>query len=352
MVEELFCHLLAELCKVDFMGIVEWFLGVHFSWRITSSLVAAHLNQSGFASNLVEGFFCESHNPTLMATPYQSGVPINSIAPSTDKDDSPAQLCQKEAYQSLVGSIGWLTSTTCPDISAVHSILSSYSNKPSTGHMKAALYALHYIHSTHDYGISFTSEDVAPMHSYVHYPPSTNIEAYEDAIPPTPMNSSTLSAYSNACWGSQIGSAVANGTLLPLFKFCSMNGGILFKNGGPIGWFVEWQECTSLSSWEAEIRATNATSKKIVDFRNLHRSIFKSSHSLSNIDSPTILFNNNGACVRWSHNMTSKVAHHIELQENLIREWVKDRTLDVLHAAKKLDLADIFTKEMHDGTHF
>jgi hypothetical protein len=98
----------------------------------------------------------------------------------------------------LVRSIGWLADTTRPDISVVHLFLSSYSNKPSAGHMKAALYAHHYIHSTHDYGISFTSEDVAPMHLYVHYPPPTDIEAYEDAIPPTPTNSSTLSAYSNA----------------------------------------------------------------------------------------------------------------------------------------------------------
>jgi hypothetical protein len=105
--------------------------------------------------------------------------------------------------------------------------------------MKAALYALHYIHSTHDYGISFTSEDVAPMHSYVRFPPSTNVEAYKDAIPPTTTNSSTLSAYSDACWGLQIGSAVANGTLLPLFDFCIMNGDIVFKNGGPIGWLGE-----------------------------------------------------------------------------------------------------------------
>ncbi len=117
--------------------------------------------------------------------------------------------------------------------------LSSYSNKPATGHMKAALYALHYIYSTHDYGISFTLEDMSPMHSYVHYPPSTDVKVYEDAIPPTPTNSSTLSAYSNACWGSQIGSVVADGTLLPLFKFCSMNGGIVFKNGGPLGWLGE-----------------------------------------------------------------------------------------------------------------
>jgi hypothetical protein len=127
--------------------------------------------------------------------------------------------------------------------------------------MKLALYVLHYIHSIYDYGISFTSKDMAPMHSYIHYPPSTDIEAYTGTIHPKLSMTHTLLAYSDACWGSQIGNAVAEGTLLPLFKFRSMNGRIVFKNGGPIGWLGECQECTSLSSCEAEIRATNATSK-------------------------------------------------------------------------------------------
>jgi hypothetical protein len=135
--------------------------------------------------------------------------------------------------------------------------------------MKAALYTLHYIHSTHDYGISFSSEDIAPMHSLIHFLPSTNVKAYKDAVPPKPVNSSTLSAYSNACWGSQIGSAIANGILLPLFKFRSMNSSIIFCNGGPAGWIGECQERTSLSSCEVEIWATNATSQKVIDFCNL-----------------------------------------------------------------------------------
>jgi hypothetical protein len=69
-VESLFCRVLAECCKVDFMGIVEWFLGIRFSWHLTSSSVKVHLNQSGFASNLVESFFRDSRDPTPMATPY------------------------------------------------------------------------------------------------------------------------------------------------------------------------------------------------------------------------------------------------------------------------------------------
>ena len=113
--ESLFERLLRECVKVDFMGLVEWFLGIHFSWRMTSSRVDVHLNQTGFATNLVEQFCCDSWDATPTATPYCSGVPIDSIAPSIDADDSPAQLRQTEAYQSLVGSIGWLTTATRPD---------------------------------------------------------------------------------------------------------------------------------------------------------------------------------------------------------------------------------------------
>jgi hypothetical protein len=43
-VEALFCWLLAEHCKVDFMGIINWFLGVYFSWQLTPSAVTIHLN--------------------------------------------------------------------------------------------------------------------------------------------------------------------------------------------------------------------------------------------------------------------------------------------------------------------
>jgi hypothetical protein len=127
------------------MGLVEWFLRIHFSWGITKSTVDVHMNQSGFAANLIEQFCHDKWEPTPDANPYCSGVPIDSIAPSKDTDDSPAQIQHTEAYQSLVEIIGWLAGATCPDIAPVHSFLASYSSKPSTGHMKAAIYVLRYI---------------------------------------------------------------------------------------------------------------------------------------------------------------------------------------------------------------
>jgi hypothetical protein len=111
-----------------------------------------------------------------------------------------------------------------------HSFLSFYTSNPVAGHMEAALYILHYIHSTHDYGIFFTSNDIWPMHSYVHFPSSSDTEAYDDAVSLQLGLSNTLLAYSNACCGSQLGSLVADGTLLPLFKCRGMNSGIVFKN--------------------------------------------------------------------------------------------------------------------------
>jgi hypothetical protein len=115
------------------------------------------LSQTGFAANLVEQFCRDSWEPTPTATPYRSGVPIDSIASSSNNDDSPSQLRWTEAYQSLIGSIRWLTMATRPDLTPVHLFFSSYNSKPSTGHMKAARHALYYIHSTHNYGIHFTS---------------------------------------------------------------------------------------------------------------------------------------------------------------------------------------------------
>ncbi len=70
--------------------------------------------------------------------------------------------------------------------------------------MKSVLYTLHYIHMTYNYGITFTSDNIAPMHLHIHYPPSTDVEPYTDTIPPKLSTTHTISAYSNPCWGSQM----------------------------------------------------------------------------------------------------------------------------------------------------
>jgi hypothetical protein len=218
--------------------------------------------------------------------------------------------------------------------------------------MKAALYALHYVHSTYDYKITFTSSITSPIHTYIHFPTPLDVEAYTDAIPPSQTNCAPFTASSDACWGSQIGSAVRDGTRLLLFKFWSMSGGVVFWQSRPLSWTAIRQDQTALSSGEAEIRATNEMSKSIVGMHHLAESVRSSGYDILDMVAPSQLYNNNAACIQWAHNMASKKIRHLELWENTVREWVHDGILNVLHVKGCINPADIFTKEMWDGAHF
>ncbi len=99
--KDLFCCLLVQQCKVAFMEIVNWFLGVHFFWQINLLWVTAHLTQSGFASKLVESFSLSDHYLPPMETPYRSSIPINSVAPSSEGNDSPTLKHQKATATNL-----------------------------------------------------------------------------------------------------------------------------------------------------------------------------------------------------------------------------------------------------------
>lgn len=190
------------------------------------------------------------------------------------------------------------------------------------------------------------------MHTYLHFPDKSDAEAYTDAVPPTSESSHKITTYSDACWGSQIGSAVREGTLLPLFKFRSMSGAIIFRSGGPIIWKSVRQDRTSLSSCEAEIRATNEGSKLTMALRNVITSLAANGYPIYDAEDTTIVYNDNESCVNWSRNMTSKNTRHMEMRDNSIREWVEDKSLSVQHVKGTCNPSDIFTKEMKDGTHF
>jgi len=179
--------------------------------------------------------------------------------------------------------------------------------------MRAALHVLHYIHSTHNFGIHFTSSSTNPVHTFVHFPDSSDVEAHKDAKPPSSSHQSPLTTYSDACWGSQIGSAVRDGTLLPLFKIRSMSGGIIFRQGGPIAWIAVHQERTSRSSCEAEIRATNEISKLLMGIRHLVDAVREGGHNIADTMVASPLYNDNEACVKWSHNMTTMQICHMEM---------------------------------------
>ncbi len=112
------------------------------------------------------------------------------------------------------------------------------------------------------------------------------------------------------------------------------------------------QDQTALSSGEAEIRATNEASKSVVGMRHLADGVRSSGFDILDTLTPSPLYNDNAVCIQWAHNTTSKKIQHMELRENSVREWVENKTLNVLQVSGRVNPADIFTKEMQDGAHF
>ncbi len=87
----------SQLITVEYMGTIEWFLGIHFQWLITDDIITVHLRQTGFAAHLVEDNNVHTCNVTADATPYRPGLPINAIPKSDKADGCPALIGNNKA---------------------------------------------------------------------------------------------------------------------------------------------------------------------------------------------------------------------------------------------------------------
>ncbi len=198
-----------------------------------------------------------------------------------------------------------------------------------------------------EYGIAFHSTAQISTSGYVHFPVHHDIEAYSDALPPTVAEKQELTAYSDTCWGSQLGGSTMLGEEIEMFKLCSMSGYIVIRAGGPIAWASVRQERTSRSSCEAEVRATDECAKELLSVRTRGGDI-----GLSDSLSPTMIYSDNQGCVDWCKTTTTSGMKHINLRDNAVRESVHLGELSIHHIAGKLNCADIFTKELKDSSHF
>ena len=329
-VEREFEHQLVSIGEVDFMGQVSHFLGIEFTWHHhADGNLSVILTQQSFTENLLELLNYSSDTISTFTTPYRPGLSIDSI-PTIDMTSSDRDKLRLQ-YQSLVGSLNWLAHTTRPDISTVVSLLAQHQSNPSPGHLDAAHYVVKYLSHTKQLGISFHSSRHVQLESFLHFP-----------LP------SKLLSMSDANWGPQDASVSKTTMELPLFTSRSMSA-FFIDLFGPLHWLSKRQQVTACSSAEAEIYATNECVKfllelsQLLDFLDI-RKIF--------VPGTTTIFNDNNACVNWSKQCAIKGLRHILMRENHVRENVENKFVDIQHIGGKLNLADLFTKEMKDTGHF
>jgi hypothetical protein len=153
---------------------------------------------------------------------------------------------------------------------------------------------------------------------------------------------------SDANWGPQDATQSKTPCELQLFVSRSMSA-FYIDLYGPLHWMSKRQSVTAGSSAEAEIYATNECVKFLFKLSQL----FEFLH-IKDIFMPgsTTVYNDNRACVLWSKCSTMKGLHHIQMHENMVKENIVLNFVTICHVHGKLNLADIFTKEMKDIAHF
>jgi len=180
-------------------------------------------------------------------------------------------------------------------------------------------------------GIYFTSNKRSVLESFLDFP----------------LHSKVLSM-ADANWGPQGATQHKQSMELPLFSSRSMSA-FYIDLLGPLHWLSKRQSVTAGSSAEAEIYATDECVKflleliQIMEFLNVQH-IFMPSNN--------IIYNDNRACVNWSKSCTTKGLRHIQMKENRVRENIASQFVSIQHIEGKLNIADIFTKEMKDVGHF
>jgi len=118
---------------------------------------------------------------------------------------------------------------------------------------------------------------------------------------------------------------------------------------GPLHWMSKRQSVTARSSAEAEIYATNECVKFLLELAQL-LDFLEICHLF--MPHTQTIYNDNNACVNWSKRCTAKGLRHIQMHEDLVRENVENNFIQIEHIGGKVNLADLFTKEMKDTNHF
>ena len=142
------------------------------------------------------------------------------------------------------------------------------------------------------------------IQAFNHFPHHHDREAYTEATNPSPPEYHQLTAYCDAKWGGQFGSAVEYGTPLGLFKLRSLSGFLIYRSRGPIAWKPICHNQTALSSCEAEIMTTNECVTELQSIKHRAHDI-----GIPESYSRTKIYNDNQSAVQWAASVTSKVSN-------------------------------------------
>lgn len=263
------------------------------------------LSQPAMIQTVLERFQVDSCKPA--STPFPGGTKILRASDFEEQTFRASNL----PYNSLVGSLMYIAQGTRPNIAYAVGALSQHLARPSMTAWNLGLHVLRYLKGTQYLGLIYHGKsNVVEGNQSWSFP-----ECHTDsdwAGDPNTRRSTT---------------------------------GYLFKlNGAAISWKSRLQPTVSLSSTEAEYKATTEAGQEVVWLRGLL------SHIAIDQKSPTVLCSDStGAVSLTSKAIFHRRTKHIEVQYHWIREQVEKKTIILRHISNHHMFADVLTKPLHPG---
>src|SRR6266568_9444280 len=172
------------------------------------------IDQIDYASKIVKCFGQENCKP--VTTPLPGGYkPLICDEQATKENIS--------LYQSIIGSLLYLTLGTRPDIAYAVILMSQFMVNPSEEHIKKALYIVKYVKSMLNAKITYNGR-----------------------------NKEGLIAFADADWAADVASQK------------SVTGNVVKLAGGPVSWVSRKQKTIALSSTEAEYMSLSDTARQLI----------------------------------------------------------------------------------------
>ena len=299
----------AEYLKKEFemkdLGKTKFCIGLQIEHFPNGVLV----HQSTYIKKILKRFNMDK------AHPLSSPMVVRSL----DVKNDPFRPCEtgeellgpEVPYLSAIGALMYLANCTRPDISFSVNLLARYSSAPTRRHWKGIQHILRYLSGTTDMGLFYSNKS------------KEKLLGYADA-----------------------------GYLSDPHKARSQTGYVFNYNGTAISWRSVKQTMVATSSNHSEIIAIHEASRECIWLRSMIHHIQESCGLSSVKDKPTILFEDNAACIAQIKGgyIKGDRTKHISPKFFYTHELQKNGEIDVQQIRSSDNLADLFTKALPTST--
>ncbi|UYV71448.1 hypothetical protein LAZ67_8003257 [Cordylochernes scorpioides] len=279
-----------RIFKIKDLGGINCCLGIRIQMKEDGSI---SIDQERYIEELLAKYRMKEAKP--ISTPMDSNSKLTKIS-SIEGENEPVK---KVEYQSLIGSLIYLSVSTRPDIAYAVSALGQFSNDPRRQHWNAAKRVLRYLKGTSCLRITYRKSNEA------------------------------LHGYADADWGGN------------LVDRKSHTGIVYFLARGPIAWESKKQQTVILSSTESEYIALCEAGKEAVYLRALLDEMGFGEL----LNGPTVLKTDNQGAQQLARNPVYHArTKHIDIKWHYIRSICSDGLVEVVHTPTQENVADILTK--------